>query len=223
MFVAYVVGVSFYWKWENSFIFGLIGQTFWIGMIFYACSFFGPLQIPALFIAFGYVGVGFVYHLKYSNADRFIAMESHGDSLSILDKCGSYWQHRTATNIHSQEINSPKDVEEQINQSDVGEPVSECGSDVYFKALFTACLIIIFYKQLLMIFLAFIPIGVYLGKKLIERFGIADYAAERLEEVTLLVQVGVHFNYIVSHEHRARALLIPSIKCPLCVRVSRIG
>lgn len=193
VFIAYIGCVTYYWKWENSFIFGLLGQTFWLGMIFYGCSFFGPLQIPALFVAFGYIGIASVYYSKYySGVDEAPDdgdNKAHRDSLGFLDTCAKYWRPRSTSNILENESPS-NDVHNASIVSDGDESSSECGSDVYFKALFIACLVIIFYKQLLMIFLAFIPIGVYLCNKLIEQFGIREYAAGRIDEVTTFVQVG---------------------------------
>lgn len=191
MFIAYVACVTYYWKWENSFFFGLVGQTFWLGIIFYACSFLGPLQIPALFISLGYITIASVYYYKYVEVDEATGAPA-SDDIGILEKCANYWRPQSNEDPSQTNDLTSNGTQNESTASDTDTPDSpriECGSDVYFKALFIACLVTIFYKQLLMIFLAFIPIGIYLCNRLIHQFGIKEFAAGKIDEITAFIQV----------------------------------
>lgn len=184
--IAYIACVTYYWKNEHAFIFGVIGQTFWIGVIFYACSYLGPLQIPVLFISIGYIGIAFVYYYKCVEVDE---VTEKGTELGIIEKCASYWKPKKIANDSNENLHdiSSASIASEFDQID--EP-TKGGSDIYFKALFISCLVTIFYKQLLMTCLAFIPMGVYLCNKLCHQFGIKDIAIGKIYEFTAFVQVG---------------------------------
>lgn len=144
-----------------------------------------------MFISLGYIAIASVYYYKCVDIGEGAAAPA-SNGIGIIEKCASYWRPQ-ATEVPSQESDpTGNGVQDDTAASDTDTPDSprmECGSDVYFKALFIACLVTVFYKQLLMIFLAFIPIGIYLCNKLIRQFGIKEFAAGKVDEVTGFIQV----------------------------------
>lgn len=195
----------------------MIGQSLWVVLVAYVCSFLGALQVPILMSALTYALVGFIYNVKYSDQDSGGSDTENGAdrNLSILDKCASFWEpsFKSTPNRLSnptapssvQDVTASPDVDSFIHKTktlelneknavateneSIRESSKKPQSEIYFKALFLACLITILYKQLLVLCLAFIPIVIYLTNKLLDMFGFKDYAMCRLEEFGARVQV----------------------------------
>lgn len=64
LIAVYVSTVAFVWRPDNQFYFMLLGQTLWIVLIAYACSFLGALQVPVFVASLTYALVGVVYDLR---------------------------------------------------------------------------------------------------------------------------------------------------------------
>lgn len=62
--LVYVTVVVAIWRPDNSFYFMLLGQTLWIVLIAYACSFLGALQVPVFLASLTYALAGVIYDLR---------------------------------------------------------------------------------------------------------------------------------------------------------------
>lgn len=198
----------------------LIGQGLWVLLLGYACSFLGALQVPVLMVALTYALVGFIYNWKTHAPGETVADDNGCErNQSILEKCASFWDSATVNNSTPQRPTAGPSAVQDITASTVTEEVKIVGtnrekpdlkfkthgdesvvdaprksqSEIYFKALFLACLVTILYKQLLVLCLAFIPVGIYLCNVILDTFGFKDCAIAYLEEFGSRIHVRYRF------------------------------
>lgn len=187
----------------------VMGQSLWVVLVAYACSFLGALQVPVLMATLTYALAGFIYNVKYTDIGD-TADENNERNQSILEKCASFWEppvnstpqrpteaavpsavenvsaliadadeSNTASNKNKVDLHL-KGVASDGDASPDSQRKSQ--SEIYFKALFMACLVTILYRQLLVLCLAFIPVAIYLLNRVLDMFGFKDYAIAYLEE-----------------------------------------
>lgn len=208
----------------------LIGQSLWIVLLAYVCSFLGALQVPVWIACLAYAGVGLVYNSSV-NEDGDVT-NSEEQNRSILDKCAQFWgspilistpnraaaQPSMLENIDSND--DPAAVLKQKLDLNLKATEPECKghhlhftettktsqSAIYFKGLFLACLVTILYKQLFVLCLSLIPVLVYIVHNAIEIFGIRDYASAKLTEIGKIVQ-----NWIVPRHSALLPLCMPGV------------
>lgn len=215
--IVYFSVVILFWKQDKSLFFMVVGQSVWMILLAYVCSFFGALQVPILLAALTYAFIGFIYN--FNTIDEYEEHSANDRNKSILDKCAHYWGSpivRSTPNrvkvLSNETITSPtqqikdenppilvkKKLELDIKaatQTDgthavhFDETTKKSQSAIYFKALFLACLVTILYKQLLVLLLSFIPVLIYLLNKAIVIFGIKDYTVDKLHVVGKVIQV----------------------------------
>lgn len=198
------------WKLDNSFMFMIVGQTLWIVILAYGCSFLGALQVPVFVAALIYALVGIIYDMKSTNSTSdldksgpvieqivsFLNVPSfYGTPLS-LSATGNASSHLQSIIDEPSESSTPKtkmhlnikatdENDEQNNESSTAKKQS----DIYFKALFLACLMTILYNHVWMAFIALIPISIYLINKVLLTFGIKDSVCEQFVYLTTGIQV----------------------------------
>lgn len=189
----------------------LLGQSLWVVLVAYACSFLGALQVPVLMATLTYALAGFIYNVKYNDTGD-TADENNERNQSILEKCASFWEspnmNSTPHRPHEEAVpsavenvsTSTADAEADItiptrnkpelhlkgvatNDDASSDSQRKSQSEIYFKALFMACLVTILYRQLLVLCLAFIPVAIYLLNRILDIFGFKDYAIAYLEDV----------------------------------------
>lgn len=80
--MVYVTIVVFLWKQENSFYFMLLGQTLWVILVAYGCSFLGALQVPVFLVTLTYALIGVVFDLKV----RFKRDDADDANTTIVDR-----------------------------------------------------------------------------------------------------------------------------------------
>lgn len=234
--IIYISFVILFWNEEKSLYFMLIGQSLWIVLLAYVCSFLGALQVPVWIACLAYAAVGFVYNSGvHEDGDETNADEQNR---SILDKCAQFWgspilistpnrlavQPSSHENIDSIARNDPnvdpaailkQKLDLNIKATETGckghqlhfaEVTKTSQSAIYFKGLFLACLITILYKQLFVLCLSLIPVLVYIVHNAIEIFGIKNYAAAKLEEIGKIVQ-----DWIVPRHSALLPLCMPGV------------
>ncbi|KAH8406986.1 hypothetical protein KR222_003335 [Zaprionus bogoriensis] len=172
LIVAYLATVHFFWRPEKSVHFVIAGQSMWIAIAGYLCSFLGALQVPVFLLIMGYVIVSTAYHLQTSEDN---------ESASFLDRLQKLFDRndfeRSLSNISicrraGGEASLQSDVED-ISLSDTmdstdtldARPTDEAEghqSDTYFKLLFYACLGTFLYRNIWMFVLAAVPIFLHL-------------------------------------------------------------
>lgn len=199
----------------------LVGQSLWIVLLAYVCSFLGALQVPVWIACLAYAAVGFVYNSSVNeDGDE---TNSEEQNRSILDKCAQFWGSPILISTPNRLVVQPSSLEnvDSIVRGDTNDDPaavlkqkldlnlkgaeSECKrhhlhfaeatktsqSAIYFKALFLACLVTILYKQLFVLCLSLIPVLVYLLHNAIEIFGIKDYATAKLAGIGKILQAWI--------------------------------
>lgn len=193
--IVYLTVLTFLWKKENSFYFVVLGQTLWIVIVAYICSFLGAFQIPVFAASIIYAIVGVVYDFKSRTTEE--------DS-SIVEKIVSFvnvqssYKSPISSPVAAQPISSKGElVAERDGDApktkihlnvQTSAPVNgddeKSQSEIYFKGLFLASIVTMIYKHTWMLFVAFVPILVYLTKRFILAFGLEHYVTEKWIELT---------------------------------------
>lgn len=208
----------------------LIGQSLWIVLLAYVCSFLGALQVPVWIACLAYAAVGFVYNSSVNeDGDQTNTEEQNR---SILDKCAQFWgspilistPHREAAKAHTSAVeNVNSTARGDLNDDPAAvlkhkldlnlkaidaraDPTKTSQSAIYFKGLFLACLVTILYKQLFVLCLSLIPVLVYILHNAFEVFGTKEYAAAKFAEFGKVLQ-----NWIVPRHSALLPLCLPGV------------
>lgn len=202
MIIVYITLLVFFWKQENSFYFMILGQTLWIIFVAYGCSFLGALQVPIFLASLTYAMVGIVFDFK-SRSHR-----NQDNNATIVKQIVNFLEVQVYTNVRTSSI-----VEEVVEGSD-DEPVGtdtpktkmhlniksknhraeetvqiKSQSEIYFKVLFLACVSTILYKHVWMMFVAVVPILIYIANKIIIAFRIKETIASEWNDLTVGLKV----------------------------------
>lgn len=200
--IVYLTILAFLWKKENSFYFVVLGQTLWVVIVAYICSFLGALQIPVFVASIIYAIVGVVYDFKSRTIPTDEDSSIVEKIVSFVNVQSSYMspisspvvaQSSKAESIAERdgELDAPKtkihlNVQTSAHRS-VDDEKSQ--SEIYFKGLFLACIVTMIYKHTWMLFVAFVPIIIYLTKRFILAFGLEHYVMEKWIELTSGIRV----------------------------------
>lgn len=205
--ICYVVIVAILWQQNTDRSFAIAGQTFWMFLVAYLCSFLGAFQIPAFIAATLYAIVGIVYDEGNKNTKSFIgkigetifhAKESSGND-EDADKStplapqnemefpatpiGRLMKTKSQLTEIKQRMQLNLHQEQQKQQQKTPksskEKEVELESAVYFKILFYACLATIIWNHLWIIFLCFIPVSFYSLKVLFKVMGLWSFFEDK--------------------------------------------
>lgn len=203
MIIVYITLLVFLWKQENSFYFMILGQTLWIVFVAYGCSFLGALQVPIFLASLTYALIGIIFDFK-SRSQRNV-----DNNTTIVQQIVNFLEVQAYTKVRATSI-----VEEMVEGSDE-EPVGtdtpktkmhlnikstnqraeeavqiKSQSEIYFKVLFLACVSTILYKHVWMMFVAVVPIFIYIANKIIIAFRLKETIASEWTDLTAGLQVG---------------------------------
>lgn len=193
----------------------LIGQTLWIVLIAYGCSFLGAFQVPVFLSSLTYAMIGIVVDFKsrtlqrMNNDDGVVAAASgdisimqkivnflevqvytHTASSSRRTSCISMNEHDLTTDDSIVTPRTKMDLniksDRRLSRAAVSDEniTKKSQSEIYFKGLFCACVATILYKHVWMLFVAIVPIFVYLANKIIVTFGIKQTVYAEWTEMT---------------------------------------
>ncbi|XP_012161452.1 transmembrane protein 245 isoform X3 [Ceratitis capitata] len=160
----YLSSVYILWKPENSTKFVMAGQSLWIAVVSYGCSFLGALQVPVFILIMLYVGISIIYHMRTAE-----------DSSSCIDKLKKLLDktdfEKSVNNVSIKKQSLHSDAED-ISLSDTIDSLENTDlfdenegqhlSDIYFRCLFYACIATFLYRNVWMFILAAIPISLHL-------------------------------------------------------------
>lgn len=203
--ISYIISVVIMWKSETAQLFNIVGQSFWMFLVAYLCSFFGAFQIPAFIAATIYLIIGIIYDESNEHSDSFISKtvktlfhaketESQDDDNDSsvrmapqnemefpLTPMGRIMKTKSQlTEIKQRmQLNLHQEHQRQQQKAPKTAKETELESDVYFKILFYACLATIIWNHLWIIFLCFIPISFYSLKLLFNVMGLWNFAEEK--------------------------------------------
>lgn len=229
MMVALVIGyvslVMVMWRNDVDQTFAIAGQSFWMFLVAYMCSFLGAFQIPAFIAVTIYMIVGLVYDESNKNADTFIGRlgktifhakaseDEDGDTSTPLapqnemefpaTPIGRLMKTKSQLTEIKQRMQLNLHQEQQRQQQKMPKNATaeiELESAVYFKILFYACLATIIWNHLWIIFLCFIPVSFYSLKVLFQVMGLWSFFEDKWSN---------HYAKIVNDfiEPRRRALV----------------
>lgn len=132
--IAYLTTVILLWRNSNQNRFMIAGQSLWVLILAYGCSFLGPLQVPVFLILIGYGVAGFIYSYKNSvNATSATPAEigvNNSDSTtidanskSIIEKVRDYIlnQHKNKSSRKNSFINDSSMLNESESSTLLGK------------------------------------------------------------------------------------------------------
>ena len=203
--------IVFLWKHDNSIYFLVVGQTLWVVLIAYGCSFLGALQVPAFAATLIYALVGIIYDFKdraqnVPNAEKvsifhkiinFLDVQSFYNiaytpvsTPCVQPTTNASNENNVADTISKENLNLDLSTDVQSSRSSFvtsnNDTVPKSQSGIYFKALFLACFATMLYKHVWMLIVAVIPISIYLANKFIIAFCLKDIATQKFIELTLV-------------------------------------
>lgn len=182
--VIYLTSVNFLWKPENSTKFVMVGQSLWLAIVSYGCSFLGALQVPAFILIMLYVGVSIIYHMRSAEGSSSCIEKLK----KLLDKTDF---EKSVSNISTKKQNLYSDAEdvslsETLDSLDNTELLDENEvphlSGIYFKCLFYACIATFLYRNVWMFILAAIPISLHLLYTLGNVTGVSAFISNKINE-----------------------------------------
>ncbi|XP_053945266.1 transmembrane protein 245 isoform X2 [Anastrepha ludens] len=206
--VVYLTSVYFLWKPENSPKFVMAGQSLWVAIVSYGCSFLGALQVPAFISIMLYVGASIIYHMRTVEGSS-----SCIDKLKkLLDKTDFEKSVRNIS-IKKQSLHSDAEdvsMSETMDSLDTVELVDEKHgqhlSDMYFKCLFYACVATFLYRNIWMFILAAIPTSLHLLYTLGNVTGFTTFISNKLNEVYETLK-----SWAIDHHSAVLPLCLPGV------------
>ncbi|XP_075148232.1 transmembrane protein 245 isoform X3 [Haematobia irritans] len=217
----YLTSVYFFWKPENSNRFVIAGQSLWIAIVSYGCSFLGALQVPAFLLVMIYVGSSIIYHLQNTEESSSLVdklkklldktdFEKAINSLSCVSKKPSL--HSDIEDVSfSETMDSMETLEAYDEHADEKEGVEGDGEDThqsgtYFKYLFYACLATFLYRNVWMFILAVIPMFMHLLYQLGKYTGFTDFVTAKLNDIYTSIK-----SWAIDHHSAVLPLCLPGL------------
>ncbi|XP_062123979.1 transmembrane protein 245 isoform X2 [Drosophila sulfurigaster albostrigata] len=193
LIVIYLTSVHFFWTPEKSAHFVIAGQSMWVAIAGFLCSFLGALQVPVFLLVMAYVVVSTIYHLQTSD---------EMDSSTLLERVNKLFDkqdfEKSLSNISicrraGGEATLQSDVEDislsdTIDSTDTFEAAKPVGeeethqSDTFFKLLFYACLGTFLYRNIWMFILAAVPVFLHLLYTVGSYTGITQFVCSKISE-----------------------------------------
>lgn len=188
----------------------LLGQTLWIVLIAFACSFLGALQVPVFVASLMYALVGGVYDLRVRSTEA-AATDDDADAggnttspsvstsrstglmdrvISLLDVPASTADDETVVTSSTSDDAKEEDrlrLRLHVTHSTDAAPataVNRSQSEFYFRALFLACAATVFYQHVWLLFVAAVPIAVYAGHVATVSFAVRDVLHAQCADLT---------------------------------------
>ncbi|XP_030371008.1 transmembrane protein 245 isoform X2 [Scaptodrosophila lebanonensis] len=212
--VAYLTSVHFLWKPEKSAHFVIAGQSMWVAIAGYLCSFLGALQVPVFLLVMAYVVASTIYHLQTS--------EDTGSYLHRMQKLFDKNDfERSLSNFSFNrklggEQTLQSDVEDislsdTIDSTDTFDAKATDGEDgqqseTFFKLLFYACVATFLYRNIWMFILAAVPIFLHLLYTFGEYTGITTFVQTKVTDVYMGIRA-----WAIEHHSAVLPLCLPGV------------
>ncbi|XP_067618011.1 transmembrane protein 245 isoform X3 [Eurosta solidaginis] len=205
----YLTSVYFLWKPENSTKFTMAGQSLWLAIVGYGCSFLGALQVPAFILIMLYAGVSIIYHMRTteetsSSIEKFKKLLDKSDfemsvnNISIKKKQSL---HSDAEDVSLSETIESVDTVELVEDKD-----AQRLSDLYFKFLLYACVATFLYRNVWMFILCAIPVSFHLLHTLSNVTGFTAFISNTLNEAYEIVKT-----WAIEHHSAVLPLCLPGV------------
>ncbi|GAB0092494.1 transmembrane protein 245 [Sergentomyia squamirostris] len=215
--VAYISTVVLFWKPTNHTKFMMFGQSLWLLLVAYLCSFLGPLQVPVFIATLLYALAGTIYTYR-TEYERLTAVED----VSITQRLRRFvdvprdqkpTKEVLNTSVSKTQLDAPPPEVTTVEKDD-----QEAESDIYFKILFLACGGTIFFRNMWLLVVSTVPIFVHFCKEALTSTGSLNYVSEKVIRVQTCVE-----NWITERYTAVFPLCLPGIilinrKIHQCVR-----
>lgn len=188
--------MHFFWKPSNSNRFVIAGQSLWVAIASYCCSFLGALQVPAFLLVMLYAGTSIIYHLRTTdnssslvdNLKKLLDKTDFEKSIKYL-RVKQTPQHSDIEDVSfSETMDSVETLEAyEVKEDVVGEHQNL--SDSYFKFLFYACIITFLYRNVWVFILAAIPIFLHLLFILGKYTGFTNFICDKINDIYESIKV----------------------------------
>ncbi|XP_030562843.1 transmembrane protein 245 isoform X3 [Drosophila novamexicana] len=216
LIAIYLSSVHFFWKPENSARFVVAGQSMWIAIAGYLCSFLGAFQVPVFLLVMGYVLVSTAYHLQTSDdhdassyLERLQKLFNKNDfekSLSNLSICRRAAGEPTLqSDVEDISLSDTIDSEDTFDAKLAEEPEVH-QSDTYFKLLFYACLGTFLYRNIWMFILAAVPVFLHLLYTAGSYTGLTQFVCGKLDDAYRGVR-----SWALEHHSAVLPLCLPGV------------
>lgn len=195
--IAYLTMVIFLWRNSNQSKFMVAGQSLWLLLLAYGCSFLGPLQVPVFLVLMGYGIAGFIYSYKNSlvmdggDSSASIYGAEEGMSKSITEKVKEFIFEQNKGRVHRRASSSAKEAlnlnstsgndKSNLNlplghkagdmETEDNEESSLLTSDMFFKVLFYSCTATVLFKNPFLLIISVVPVSFYFAKQLLQSTG----------------------------------------------------
>ncbi|XP_061393346.1 transmembrane protein 245 isoform X2 [Musca vetustissima] len=216
---VYLTSVYFFWRESNSNRFVIAGQSLWIAIVSYGCSFLGALQVPAFLLIMLYVGASIVYHLQNTEESssmvekikKLLDRSDFEKSINSLRLSSSNKKQSIHSDIDDVSFSETMDsmetleaYEDHVDHKDDEE--SSHISGTYFKFLFYACMATFLYRNVWMFILALIPMFMHLLYQLGIYTGFTDFVAEKLNDIYIKIKT-----WAIEHHSAVLPLCLPGV------------
>ncbi|XP_017873777.1 PREDICTED: transmembrane protein 245 isoform X1 [Drosophila arizonae] len=213
LIVIYLSSVHFFWKPENKAHFVVAGQSMWIAIASYLCSFLGALQVPALLLVMSYVIASTAYHLQTTHnhdsssfLDRLQKLFDRNDfekSLSICRKAAG--EPTLQSDVEDISLSETVDSEDTFDAKPAEETEGH-QSDTYFKLLFYACLGTFLYRNIWLFILAAVPVFLHLLYTAGSYTGITQFVCNKINDAYHGVR-----SWALDHHSAVLPLCLPGV------------
>ncbi|KAL5283780.1 TMEM245 family protein [Megaselia abdita] len=199
--VAYTSSVYLLWKPENSKYFAVAGQTLWIAIAGYGCSFLGALQVPVFFLIMLYVMASVLLYLRKIEGTQTLSDKFY----KLFDKTTFT---ESVNEIYKPSIEAEGDTDSLTDppESNYGIEKEENLSNTYFKFLFYACVATFLYRNIWMFLLAAIPIMLHLVVVIGEYTGLSQFLSTKIENIYTTLK-----NWCFEHHSAILPLCLPGV------------
>ncbi|XP_023036306.1 transmembrane protein 245 isoform X9 [Drosophila willistoni] len=217
--VIYLTTVHFFWRPENRAHFVVAGQSMWIAIAGYLCSFLGALQVPVFLLVMAYVTASTAYHLQISTDSgsylhRLQKLFDKNDferslsNFSIAGKTtGGIEQSNLQSDVEDISLSDTIDSTDTFDAKPLEEEETEGHqSETFFKLLFYACLATFLYRNIWMFILAAVPVFVHLLLTLGAYTGITQFVSGQIYDIYNALR-----QWAIDHHSAVLPLCLPGV------------
>ncbi|XP_055849892.1 transmembrane protein 245 isoform X2 [Episyrphus balteatus] len=199
--VLYLTSVYMFWRKENSARFVIAGQSLWIAVVSYACSFLGALQVPAFMLIMAYIGVAILYYLNKTDESSSIV-----EKIKLLMDKNAFVQSVNDISTSKTPDTEEHSMAETLDSLELETENDDHLSDFYFKMLFCACIATFLYRNVWVFILAAIPITIHLVYKVGKVTGLTNFIWDKIDTVYKNIK-----EWALEHHSAVLPLCLPGV------------
>uniref|UniRef100_A0A1B0D6D9 Transmembrane protein 245 n=1 Tax=Phlebotomus papatasi TaxID=29031 RepID=A0A1B0D6D9_PHLPP len=193
--VAYITTVVLFWKPANHTKFMMFGQSLWLLLVAYVCSFLGPLQVPVFMalLLYGLAGVVYTYREQFeksSGDDANVSITERLRRFVDVPRSPKPTKEVLNTNTSKTQLDAPP-----ADGPTDAEPGGSGESDLYFKFLFFACGGTIIFRNMWLLVFSAVPIFMHFSKEALASTGSLAYVSEKAIRIQTAIENWISERY----------------------------